>query len=212
MLASNVSTQVGAFANASSYTAVLNEAGQLTLSAIDAGGNPVSLDSAEARVNDEMRTIDATGELQGPALAKGDRITLDGIMFTIDELPLPVTPATNATSSLTLNEYVAAGDNRNALAMQDLQRQAVVGGIATLSQAYGGIVSDVGNRTNVVQVNLEASESITEQLDALKQSESGVNLDEEAANLLRYQQYYAANARVIDTASTMMDTILGLRN
>ncbi|MGM0639184.1 MAG: flagellar basal body rod C-terminal domain-containing protein, partial [Pseudomonadota bacterium] len=45
----------------------------------------------------------------------------------------------------------------------------------------------------------------------VQQSESGVNLDEEAANLLRYQQFYAANARVIDTASTIFDTILGLR-
>ncbi|WP_422822474.1 flagellar basal body rod C-terminal domain-containing protein [Vreelandella azerica] len=47
---------------------------------------------------------------------------------------------------------------------------------------------------------------------AVQQSESGVNLDEEAANLIRYQQYYQANARVIDSATTIMDTILGLRS
>ncbi len=87
-----------------------------------------------------------------------------------------------------------------------------MGGRATLTQAYAGMVSDVGNRTNIVQVNLDASAGITEQLEALQQSESGVNLDEEAANLIRFQQYYAANARVIDTASTLIDTILGLRN
>lgn len=96
--------------------------------------------------------------------------------------------------------------------MQNLQSQALVGGRASLSQAYGGMVSDVGNRTNIVKVNLDARQGLTDQLKAVQQSESGVNLDEEAANLIRYQQFYMANARVIDTASTLFDTILGLRN
>ncbi|MFY0989079.1 flagellar hook-associated protein FlgK [Halomonas sp. C05BenzN] len=109
-------------------------------------------------------------------------------------------------------EFTGTGDNRNALALQDLQDALLVGGRASLSQAYAGMVSDVGNRTNIVQVNLEARQGLTDQLKAVQQSESGVNLDEEAANLLRYQQFYSANARVIDTASTVFDTILGLRN
>ncbi|MDI5935144.1 flagellar hook-associated protein FlgK [Halomonas kalidii] len=108
--------------------------------------------------------------------------------------------------------FTGSGDNRNALALQDLQDALLVGGRASLSQAYAGLVSDVGNRTNIVQVNLEARQGLTDQLRAVQQSESGVNLDEEAANLLRYQQFYSANARVIDTASTVFDTILGLRN
>ena len=73
------------------------------------------------------------------------------------------------------------------------------------------MVSDVGNRTNITQVNLEARQGLTDQLRAVQQSESGVNLDEELANLLQYQQYYAANARVIDTAGSLLDTILNLR-
>lgn len=105
-----------------------------------------------------------------------------------------------------------AGDNRNALALQDLQQKPIVGGSASVSGAYGVIVSDVGNRTNITQVNLDARQGLTDQLKAVQQSESGVNLDEEAANLIRYQQYYQANARVIDTAGAMMDTILNLRN
>ena len=59
------------------------------------------------------------------------------------------------------------------------------------------MVSDVGNRTNIVQVNLDAQQGLTDQLKAVQQSESGVNLDEEAANLIRYQQFYQANAKVI---------------
>lgn len=109
-------------------------------------------------------------------------------------------------------DFTGSGDNRNALALQGLQDELLVSGRASLSQAYAGMVSDVGNRTNIVQVNLEARQGLTDQLKAVQQSESGVNLDEEAANLLRYQQFYSANARVIDTASTVFDTILGLRN
>lgn len=104
------------------------------------------------------------------------------------------------------------GDNRNVLELQDLQSKPIVGGNASVSSAYGGIVSDVGNRTNITQVNLDARQGLTDQLRAVQQSESGVNLDEEAANLIRYQQYYQANARVIDSATTIMDTILGLRS
>ncbi|GAA3540339.1 flagellar hook-associated protein FlgK [Zobellella aerophila] len=104
-----------------------------------------------------------------------------------------------------------SGDNRNALALQDLQNKQLVGGKATFNQAYGALVSDVGNRTNVVKVNLAAQQGLNEQLRGLQQSESGVNLDEEAANLLRYQQYYQANAKVIEVGSTVIDTLLGLR-
>lgn len=105
-----------------------------------------------------------------------------------------------------------SGNNENALALQDLQDDSIVSGSASLSGAYGAMVSDVGNRTNIVQVNLDAQQGLTDQLKAVQQSESGVNLDEEAANLIRYQQFYQANAKVIETGTTVIDTILGLRN
>ena len=93
-----------------------------------------------------------------------------------------------------------------------MQAESIVGGSASVSGAYASIVSDVGNRTNIIQVNLDARQGLTDQLKAVQQSESGVSLDEEAANLIRFQQYYQANARVIDTASNIFDTILGLRS
>lgn len=103
-----------------------------------------------------------------------------------------------------------SGDNRNALALQNLQDKALVGGVASLSQAYASMVGDVGNRTNVVQVNRQAQAGLTQQLRALQLSESGVNLDEEAANLIRFQQYYQASAKVIEVGATVLDTLLGL--
>lgn len=103
-----------------------------------------------------------------------------------------------------------SGDNRNALALQALQDEALVGGVASLSQAYASMVGDVGNRTNVVQVNRQAQAGLIQQLRALQLSESGVNLDEEAANLIRFQQYYQASAKVIEVGATVLDTLLGL--
>lgn len=105
----------------------------------------------------------------------------------------------------------ASGDNRNALALSQIQGEALVEGNATLSQSYGAMISSLGNQINVVQANMAAQQGLTEQLEGLQQSESGVNLDEEAANLIRYQQYYQANAKVIETGTTLIDTILSIR-
>lgn len=104
------------------------------------------------------------------------------------------------------------GDNRNVLALQQLQFAAKIEGNSTFNQAYASMVTDVGNRTSVVGVNLKTQAAITNDLVGLQQSESGVNLDEEAANLLRFQQYYQASAKVIEAASSVMDTILSIRN
>lgn len=103
-----------------------------------------------------------------------------------------------------------SGDNRNALKLQALQTRALVGGVATFNQAYAAMVSDIGNRTNLSASNLAVQQGVSTQLTALKQSESGVNLDEEAANLIRYQQFYQANAKIIEVGSTVIDTLLGI--
>ena len=161
------------------------------------------------QVDGETRSVNGVGvvvdENDDPLVITEDNvITIDGVTFTINDI---------SDSSLTLSQATSAsGDNRNALALQNLQAESIVGGKASLSGAYGAMVSDVGNRTNITQVNLDARQGLTDQLRAVQQSESGVNLDEEAANLIRFQQFYQANARVIDTASNIFDTILGLRS
>jgi flagellar hook-associated protein 1 FlgK len=61
-----------------------------------------------------------------------------------------------------------------------------------------------------VQVNASAAESLLKQATDVQQSVSGVNLDEEAANLIKYQQAYQAAGKVMATASTLFDTLLSL--
>ena len=173
-------------------------------------------------------TNKTTGQRSAGQLDGDNTLSFGGVTMSFSEVPgsgdrfevQPVRRAARGFENLIsdLGKIVTgepgggSGDNRIALKMQRLQDEPIVGGNASLTQAYSGIVNEVGNRTSVVQANLEARQGITDQLRAVQQSESGVSLDEEAANLLRFQQFYAANARVIDTASTIFDTLLGLRN
>lgn len=131
-----------------------------------------------------------------------------------------VKPLSNAASSLTTviddPALIAAGqssgesDNSVALLMLDLQNQDLVGGSSTLSEAYAALVNDIGSTTSSISSKLESQTSVTEQLTTLQSSSSGVNLDEEAADLVRYQAYYQACAKIVEVGSTVLDTVLSL--
>ena len=82
----------------------------------------------------------------------------------------------------------------------------------TLTNAYANYVNNVGNQTNNVQASSQAQASLVTQITTAQQSVSGVNINEEAANLLQYQQAYQANSKVIQTADTLFQTILGIFN
>ena len=104
-------------------------------------------------------------------------------------------------------------DNRNALLLAGLQtRNTVSNGTANYQSAYSQLVAAVGNRAREIEVQAKGQDVIVEQTRAAQQSVSGVNLDEEAANLIRYQQAYQASGRVLQVASTLFDTILELGN
>ncbi|MES2017391.1 MAG: flagellar hook-associated protein FlgK [Pseudomonadota bacterium] len=103
------------------------------------------------------------------------------------------------------------GDNRNMHLLGKLQTASLLdGGTASLQSSYAELVSFVGNKTREVQVNGAAAEALLEQATNAQQSVVGVNLDEEAANLLRYQQAYQASGKVMQIASTLFDTLLSL--
>lgn len=105
----------------------------------------------------------------------------------------------------------AAGDNSNVLALAGLQTRNLVAGDTTSFQgAYGQLVSQVGNKTRELEATSVAAGGLLTEATQTLQSESGVNLDEEATNLLRYQQAYQAAAKVMDIASKLFDTLLSL--
>ncbi len=102
------------------------------------------------------------------------------------------------------------GDNRNALALAALQWEAnLESGTATYQDGYGQVAADVGTRTRQAQLNRDAQEALLNHTLAARGEVSGVNLDEEAANMIRYQQLYQASAQIIATADTLFQTLLG---
>jgi len=102
-------------------------------------------------------------------------------------------------------------DNRNAVALAGLQTtDTMVGGTASFLEAYAQLVSEVGNKTREVKTIGLSQTALVEAAVATQQGMSGVNLDEEAANLMRYQQAYQASAKVIEISSKLFDSILAL--
>ena len=127
------------------------------------------------------------------------------------------TPATGDTFTLEFNEG-GFDDNRNGLKLADLQNgelvrlnvetTATADNHKTFNQAYSGLVSDIGVITGQAITSGSAFNALAEQSEAWYESLSGVNLDEEAANLLRFQQSYSASAQVLAAAQEIFDTLL----
>lgn len=103
------------------------------------------------------------------------------------------------------------GDNRNAFFMSALQTEKLLssrdGGLS-FNDAYGAMVQAVGTRTRQVQLGAESSFSVLQQSLNQRDAVSGVNMDEEAARLIEFQNAYNANAQVIRTAREVFDTLL----
>ena len=127
------------------------------------------------------------------------------------------TPATGDTFTLEFNEG-GFDDNRNGLKLADLQNgelvrlnvetTATADNHKTFNQAYSGLVSDIGVITGQAITSGAAFDALAQQSEAWYESLSGVNLDEEAANLLRFQQSYSASAQVLAAAQEIFDTLL----
>src|SRR3989338_1511115 len=126
-------------------------------------------------------------------------------------------PENGDTFSLSFNQN-GVSDNRNALALADLQSKATVGldptitGISTGSSfvdSYGDTVERVGTLTAQARQDSLATTSILKQATDNRDSLSGVSLDEEAANLIKFEQYYNASAQVIQVARSLFDTLIG---
>lgn len=118
------------------------------------------------------------------------------------------TPA--AGDSFTVSDNTSGtGDNRNALLLSDALKSPVLNnGTTSLGSAVGEFVGSIGVATRQAQVNRDAQNVVYEESLAAKDAVSGVNLDEEAANLLKYQQAYQAAAQLIRVADTMFQTLL----
>lgn len=118
----------------------------------------------------------------------------------------PGTPATGDSFALTPG---GIGSNGNIVALAGLETQNLLSG-QTLGNTYANLVTAIGNRGQEAKVAAQASQAVLTRAQTTQQSVSGVNLDEEAANLVSYQQAYQASAEVIASAQTMFQTLISI--
>lgn len=172
------------------------------------------------RLSDKT-TVTATNDGKGNLSFDGLTVNVSGAAKNKDSFVIK--PVVNAIvnmdvaisdeSKLALASDADGGesDNRNGQALLDLQSSKVVGGNKTFNDSYASLVSTVGSKTATLKTSSTTQANVATQLSNQQQSISGVNLDEEYGNLQRFQQYYLANAQVLQTASTLFDALINIR-
>lgn len=185
------------------FTALTAPLDPLVYTGGNLAGFPVG---AEVSVNGGPPTVIAAGP--PPTYipyTSGATISFNGMSFQITGAPeegdeFTIAPNTQGVS-----------DNRNALLLGQLQTAKVLNnGTTSFQGSYAEMVNQVGNKAREVQVRGAAQQSLVEQSQKARDSVSAVNLDEEAANLLRFQQAYQAAARLISIANKLFDSLLAI--
>ncbi len=101
------------------------------------------------------------------------------------------------------------GDNRNALTLANLQNtETMDGGFSNYQEAYSALVGRVGTVAAAAESQRDSQQALLTQAIERKESRTAVNLDEEAADLIRYQQAYQATSQIISTVQTLFDTLI----
>ncbi len=178
--------------------------------------NAGQLDFDPAYNGQTVSIVDATGSSDYTIgtdtipLRSGVSYVVDGVMFSLNG-----TPKDGDTFSLDWNDGqsgpVGVSDTSNIVLLGKLQNQNTVdGGAANYQAAYTQLVSDVGNRARQLEVTKGAQNSLISQASAAREAISGVNLDEEAAKLLQFQQMYQASARSISVGQKLFDELLSI--
>ncbi|WP_404993933.1 flagellar hook-associated protein FlgK [Cupriavidus pauculus] len=137
--------------------------------------------------------------------------TANGVDYTINGMTFSFTGTPKNGDTFTLaNNTGSVADNGNALALAKLQTAKTINGTSSFNDAYAQLVNDVGSKAKSISIASTSQDSITNQIYTAQQSVSGVNMDEETVNLLKFQQLYQANAKVIQTASSIFDTLISI--
>jgi flagellar hook-associated protein 1 FlgK len=141
----------------------------------------------------------------GPLMAYvgGADVDIDGWRVRING-----SPAAGDSFSV-LSNVGGVGDNRNVLNLGQLQTKLLLnGGSAGFGDAYGQLLGRVGSTTRSAELNRDAQAVLRDHAVNARAAVSGVNLDEEASNLLRFQQAYQAATQIINVANDLFDSLL----
>ncbi len=170
--------------------------------------DPDLRDTVEIRFNSPANTFDivnvtdAVTIAAGVAYTSGADISFNGITVQIEGTPQP------GDVFIIENNTSGVSDNTNALALLNLQIADTVEGNSNYQEAYGGLVGRVGTVTRQADLNSQAQNRLLDDAFQAKEAVSGVNLDEEAINLTKFQQAYQAAAQVITTSNELFQTLI----
>ncbi|WP_406546641.1 flagellar hook-associated protein FlgK [Succinimonas sp.] len=189
------------FAAGAPVRVVINAAGNYEVH--DASDNIIGTTLASTKGGNILANM--LSDVNDPdSLVFGDAETYPGFDFSITGT---VRNGDSFVIGLNTNGFA---DNSNGILMQNLEQAQLVQGRInqTVSAAYSDMVSDLGSTISVSNVNLEAATAKRDQTLTITEESSGVDLNEEASNLVRYQQCYQACARIISVSQTVFDSLL----
>jgi flagellar hook-associated protein 1 FlgK len=183
------------FDAANTYYVYNKQTGALVTSGAYASGNPISFDGIE---------INITG-----AVTSTDKFTVSPLTDVIKNFEVAITDQQKiAAASLDTN---LPGDNSNALLIAQLSQNAITNlGGATFSSYYGGLVSTIGLLSKAASDSLTFDNNLLSELSNKRESLSGVSLDEEAANLIKFQRSFQAGAKMIQVTDELLQTLLNI--
>ena len=195
-------------------SAVIDDATQLT-------GASYQIDYTDSAVTITNLATNVSQDINGTT------ISLDGLTFTVSPFSnqtdgdrFLVEPTGRAASAITValsdtSDIAAAnsgsnvGDNRNLLSLIALRdANSLKGGTQSVYDIYNNAVAQVAVDTRSARANADTEISLLQSVTDRRDGITGVNLEEEAANLIRYQQAYQAAAQIITTANDVFDTLL----
>lgn len=206
-------------------------AGRLRVAMTDprgiAAAGPVRVSANVANIGDSVSTLSVTDRNDPNLNVPVDIVFIDANNYSLNGGPpvawapgdvisangweLRLAPPPSPGDSFSVSPTGAnSSDNANALQLAQLDDALRLnGGIGSLNEALRGMVSSVGGAARGAEFSLLGQQAIQSQLVQVRESQSGVNLDEEAANLLRFQQAYQAAAQLINAADTIFQSLLG---
>jgi flagellar hook-associated protein 1 FlgK len=183
------------FDTSGNYLVYNKQTGALVTSGAYASGTPIQFDGIE---------IVVTG-----AVTSADRFTVSPLTDVIKNFEVAITDQQKIAAAS--SNTALPGDNSNALLIAQFSQNAIahLGG-ATIFSYYGGLVSTIGSMSRAASDSLTFDGNLLSELNNRRESLSGVSLDEEAANLIRFQRSYQAGAKMIQITDELLQTLLDL--
>ncbi len=193
-------------------TASLNNISNSTISSpvINDLNNPGLTTPVEIRFSSETEYELFDAGAAPPASLGTGTLTADG-SIAFNGWSVKVSGTADANTQFTVEPNTGGyADNSNGSSLAGLQFTKTVEGFSTFQEGYGQLVNLTGQLTRQANISRNSQETLLSDIENREAANSGVNLDEEAINLTRYQQAYQAAAQVINTSQNLFDTILGV--